>query len=146
MTEILAQRQTQPRTRLLTGTTRGFGVFYLAMAWGVNALATLPAADETMRGFERDSWIPLYQDLLGALIVPNAHAVVIATIAFETVIGAVMLFGGNRLASWAMLAGTAWCIGLLPALAWPYIAVMPPLILAQFVLFLRLRRASQEQP
>jgi hypothetical protein len=72
--------------------------------------------------------------------VPNAWAVVVATIIFETAVGAVLLLGTRRIASWASLAGAAWCMGLIPAVAWPFFATLLPLTALQVWLFVRLRR------
>jgi hypothetical protein len=124
---------------------RCLGGFYLAMAWGVNAFVTLPDAGDAMRGFAADSWLPPYRAVLEAVVVPNAVPVTLATIAFETAAGVAMLAPSARVARFGVLAGAAWCTGLLPALAWPYIAAMPPLIAVQLWLFWALRREERSR-
>ena len=70
-----AARQHHHGSAALRITSRAFGVFYLAMAWGINVFVTLPMARQAMQGFARDSWLPAYQDLLYAAVVPHAVAV-----------------------------------------------------------------------
>jgi len=115
------------------------------MAWGVNTFVTLPKARDVMAGFAQDCWVPTYKKAVDALVVPNAVPVTVAAIAGETVVGAAMLGRSERSAQVGMLAGAAWCTGLLPVLTWPYIAVMPPLIVVQLWLFRSLRRSSSPQ-
>jgi hypothetical protein len=95
---------------------RAVGLYFAGSAV-LNAVYTVRIAPRLMAWFRDSAWLPPYRRLLGALI-PAAPAVVLATAAFEAVVGYYLL-SGRRVAA-ALRWAQAWVLGLCPVLPWPY--------------------------
>ena len=96
--------------------SRAVGVYFAGSAV-LNTVYTVRIAERLMVWFRDSAWLPPYRRLLEALI-PAAPAVVLATAAFEAVVGWHLL--RCRRVSGALRWAQAWVLGLCPALPWPY--------------------------
>lgn len=115
----------------------GVGVFFAACAVG-NAAGTLPRATTLLAWFRDSAWLPPYPAVLRRLV-PVAAPVVVATVAFEAAVAALLL--GRRQQEAGLWLATAWVVGISPAVAYPYWLVNCPQALLYAGLARRLRAA-----
>lgn len=92
------------------------GVGFGAAAVG-NVVGFLPRASELLPWFAETAWLPPYPWILERLL-PVAPAVVGAAAALEAAIAALLLT--RRRVPLALGLSTAWLLGLIPAVGWPY--------------------------
>ncbi|WP_444698972.1 hypothetical protein [Kocuria turfanensis] len=104
-----------PRRAGLWG-VRAVGLYFGGSAV-LNAVYTVRIAHRLIGWFRDSAWVPPYRPVLAALE-PVAPAVVLATAAFESVVGYHLV--RNRRTSGALRWAQAWVLGLCPALPWPY--------------------------
>lgn len=122
--DLATRRRTRSRTAAPTTSpgrgwvpaTRAVGVYFTGGAV-LNTVYTVRIAERLMVWFRDSAWLPPYRRVLAALV-PVAPAVVLATAAFEAVVGWHLLRG--RRVSGALRWAQAWVLGLCPALPWPY--------------------------
>lgn len=104
------------RCRAWGWATRAVGVYFAGSAV-LNAVHTVRRATDLVAWFRDGAWLPPYRRMLGALV-PVARPLVLATAAFEAVVGWHLLRG--RRVNGALRWAQAWVLGLCPALPWPY--------------------------
>ena len=95
---------------------RVVGGFFGVCAVG-NMAGTLPQARAFLEWCRDSAWLPPYEWVLGNLV-DAAPVVVVATATFEAGVAALLL--SRRHESLAYALATAWVLGLIPALGWPY--------------------------
>jgi hypothetical protein len=106
----------------------GLAVLYLGgAAW--HSAYTVGHARAVYEAFGDMAWLAPYQWLIRELVVPNALAFTLGLIAFEATVG-ILLLGRGRFARAGLLAGIAFNLSLVPALGWPYVLGIVPLIAA----------------
>lgn len=107
------------------------GVFYLAAA-AFNLAYTLPRAGEPelFEGYADGAWLPLFENLVRDVFMPNAEVFMVLVAAFEVAVGLAIL-GKEPWVDGGVAASVAWVIVLLPFLAWPYLLVNVGLAAAQ---------------
>jgi hypothetical protein len=93
-----------------------WGVFFLASAV-FNAVVAIPAARDVLRAFADLSW-PGAEFLVRELMLPVAGSVIGVVVAFEAVVGALILSRGPKV-RWGLWASLAWLGALIPFLG-PY--------------------------
>lgn len=116
---------------------RAVGVFFGACAVG-NAVGTRRRAREFLEWCRDGAWLSPYPAVL-ARLVPVAPRVVVATAVAEAGIAGLLLSRRHQAAG--LEAGTAFVVGISPALAWPYWTANVPQALFYGWLARRLRRA-----
>jgi hypothetical protein len=94
---------------------------------------TVGHARAVYEAFGDMAWLPPYQWLIRELVVPNGAAFTLALIAFEATVG-ILLLGRGGLARAGLVAGIAFNLALVPALGWPYVLGVVPLLAAQAAL------------
>lgn len=95
---------------------RAVGLYFGGSAV-LNAVYTVRIAHRLIGWFRDSAWLPPYRPLLAALE-RVAPAVVLATAAFEAVVGYHLV--RNRRTAGALRWAQGWVLGLCPALPWPY--------------------------
>lgn len=111
-----------------------WGLFFLAAAV-FNAVVVIPAARDVLRAFADLTW-PGIEALVRELMLPVAASVVGAVVAFEAVVGALILSRGSKV-RWGLWASLVWLVALIPFLGAYGLA---NLVLAATVLVLLRRR------
>lgn len=113
------------------------GLLYLAAA-AFNLAYTLPRAGdpEVFEGYADGAWLPVLEDLVRDLFMPNAAIFMAMVVAFEVAVG-VLILGRGRQVDAGVAASVAWVVALLPFLAWPYLLVNVGLAAGQGVVALR---------
>ena len=98
-------------TAALAGLYVGGGVF--------NALITVPDARDVFESFRDMAWLGPYRWLIDNVILSAPTACAVALAGFELTLGGAIIFGGRPKRA-AVVAATAFVIGLIPSLSWPY--------------------------
>jgi hypothetical protein len=111
-----------------------WGLFFLAAAV-FNAVVTIPAARDVLRAFADLAW-PGIEMLVRELMLPVAASVIGMVVAFEAVVGALILSRGSRV-RWGLWASLVWLVALIPFLG---AYGLGNLVLASTVLVLLRRR------
>ena len=91
---------------------------YLAGAV-LNALLTVPDARDLFENFRHMAWLAPYRWLIHNVILSAPTACAVALVAFELTLGVAIIAGG-RARRVALVAATAFVVGLIPSLSWPY--------------------------
>jgi hypothetical protein len=118
---------------------RLIGGGFLVAAVG-NAVGTLPRAEELIGWFRDSAWLPPYPWVLSHLV-DAAPVVVGATVLFEAGIGVMLLL--RRGEELALGLATAWVVGLIPAVGWPFWLANVPLSLLSGWLWWRAHRRNK---
>jgi hypothetical protein len=98
--------------------TLAFAGLYLGSA-AFNALVTVPDARDVFLSFRDTAWLGPYRWLIDDVILAAPTASAAALAGFELAVGGALLAGG-RARSAALVAATAFVLGLIPSLGWPY--------------------------
>ena len=114
-TEATARAPTLTHHRLATAASAGL---YLGGAV-FNALLTVPEARDVFESFRDTAWLGPYRWLIDNVILSAPTACAVALAAFELTLGVAIIAGG-RPRRVALVAATAFVIGLIPSLSWPY--------------------------
>jgi hypothetical protein len=115
------------------------GIGFGAAALG-NLIGFAPRANELLPWFAETAWLPPYPWVLNHLI-QVAPLVVIAGAALEAVVAAMLLT--RRHIALGLGLATAWLIGLIPAVGWPYWT--PNLVLGSAVALLWIRALRSQR-
>ena len=107
-------RPAVPRWERVARTAVGIGFGCAAVG---NLVGFLPRAGELLPWFADTAWLPPYPWVLHHLL-PLAPLVVTAAATFEAVVAAMLL--SRRHEPLALALATAWHLGLIPAIGWPY--------------------------
>ena len=103
-----------PRWERLARTATGIGFGCAAVG---NLFGFLPRAGELLPWFADTAWLPPYPWVLHRLL-PLAPLVVAGAVALEAAVAAMLLT--RRHEPLALALATAWLLGLIPAMGWPY--------------------------
>lgn len=109
----------------------------------VNAVGTLPQARPFLEWCRDAAWLPPYRWVLERLV-DVAPAVVVAVVAFQAVLAAMLL--ARRRVDVALALALAWVVGLIPALAWPHWTVNVVMAIGLGLLLRRQRRIAADPP
>lgn len=110
------------------------GVGYLVAA-AFNLFSTLPKGD--LAWFAENAWLPTLDALVMEVVVPNRAFFMVLVVAFEVVVGALIL-GRGRSVDVGIGAAVLWVLFLMPFLQpWPMAATNLLLAVVQAVLLLR---------
>ena len=114
-TEATARAPTHAHHRLATAASAGL---YLGGAV-FNALLTVPDARGVFESFRDSAWLAPYRWLIDNVILSAPTTCAVALAAFELTVGVAIIAGGRARRA-ALVAATAFVIGLIPSLSWPY--------------------------
>ena len=118
--------------------TAAFAGLYLGGAV-FNALLTVPDARGVFESFRDMAWLASYRWLIDTVILSAPTACAVALAAFELTVGMAIIAGGRPRRT-ALVAATAFVIGLIPSLSWPYWTANVGLAALQVAFFRRLSK------
>jgi hypothetical protein len=94
------------------------GLLYLASA-GFHVAVTSRDPAGVYEAFLDMAWLGWYQRVVAETVLPNAAAFTLGLIAFEAVVG-LLILSRDRSARWGHGAAAVFNAALVPALSWPY--------------------------